>query len=171
MKQISKKTIRKNLYYDPKTGIFTRRLANCNSVKVGEVAGGVDAEGYLVIRINKTKYMAHRLALIYTHGKKAIKNKFADHINHNRMDNRLENLRIVTKQENSQNRLRSKNNTSSVSGVHFAKHCNKWQSRISIQGERINLGLFTCFTEAVKVRREAEVRYGFHKNHGKDSHS
>ena len=80
-----------------------------------------------------------------------------DHINRNRLDNRRENLRSCTQQENLLNRGVSKNNTSGYTGVY--KRNNKWCARININGKQINLGTFATFEEAKQARMLAEVEY------------
>ena len=80
-----------------------------------------------------------------------------DHINHNKSDNRKNNLRFVTDSQNSMNRGISSNNTSGVTGVN--KHNGKWTARIGVNTKRIFLGDYDNFFEAVKARKEAEEKY------------
>lgn len=82
-----------------------------------------------------------------------------DHINHIPYDNRRENLRIVSVPQNQMNSKISLNNTSGVKGVNFDKNNNKWRSRISVNGKRINLGQFLLFQDAVNARINAEKKY------------
>ena len=90
-----------------------------------------------------------------------------DHINHIRKDNRWLNLRETTNQENNKNASKRKDNTSGVPGVYWAKHCNKWLASINNGGERVNLGGFTDWFEAVCAKMSANNKYGFHSNHGR----
>ena len=80
-----------------------------------------------------------------------------DHINRNKLDNRRENLRICTQQENIWNQGVQKNNTSGYTGVY--KRNNKWCARINVNGKQINLGTFITFEEAKQARMLAEVEY------------
>lgn len=82
-----------------------------------------------------------------------------DHINRNPMDNRKENLRYATAQENSRNKSVQKNNTSGHTGVYFNKASNKWQATIWIDGEPIYLGVYESKEIAIKIREEAEEKY------------
>lgn len=82
-----------------------------------------------------------------------------DHINHNTVDNRKENLRIVTRSQNQMNMSGRSNNTSGVTGVTFNKSANKWAVSIQKDRQRIHIGVFDCFDEAVKARKEAEIKY------------
>lgn len=80
-----------------------------------------------------------------------------DHINHNKLDNRKENLRICTCQENSFNRSISNNNTNQAMGVE--KISNKWRAYIDYNYRRIHLGSFDSLEEAIATRRQAEIEY------------
>ena len=82
--------------------------------------------------------------------------KDVDHINHNKKDNRKQNLRIVSRQENMCNTSIQSNNKS---GVHFDKRFYKWVAQISYKGKKIYLGSFLKFDDAVKARKEAEEKY------------
>ena len=82
-----------------------------------------------------------------------------DHINHNTLDNRKENLRICTKKQNERNiKLRS-NNVSGYTGVGFHKETNKWRAYIQKDNKLITLGLFKNKKDAIKARKEAEKKY------------
>ena len=84
------------------------------------------------------------------------KNKVIDHINHNRNDNRRENLRIVTDKENCENRKITNRNTSGVVGVFWSKAHNKWIAHIGSKRKKIVLGHFKNFEDAVKAKKQAE---------------
>ena len=81
-----------------------------------------------------------------------------DHINHNKFDNRKENLRICTHQENDWNKGIIKTNTSGVTGV-IKTQWNTWQSCITVNDKKIVLGSFKTKEEAIKSRKEAEIKY------------
>lgn len=82
-----------------------------------------------------------------------------DHINHDTLDNRKENLRICTKKQNERNiKLRS-NNISGYTGVGFHKETNKWRAYIQKDNKLITLGLFENKKDAIKARKEAEKEY------------
>lgn len=82
-----------------------------------------------------------------------------DHINHIPYDNRKSNLRITTTAQNQMNSIISSRNTSGVKGVNWSKSENKWYARISVDGRRIELGYYFNFADAVKARKEAEIKY------------
>lgn len=89
-----------------------------------------------------------------------------DHINHNRMDNRRINLRLVSAQDNSKNKSVYKNNTSGFPGVTIEKN-GKFKARISLSGKRIALGTFEFFDDACQAVIDARKRLKFHHNHGR----
>jgi len=82
-----------------------------------------------------------------------------DHKDGNKLNNLYKNLRSSTRSQNEQNKGLRKHNTSGVTGVRFVKERGDWHSGICIDGERIHLGYFNSFEEAVKIRKEAEVMY------------
>lgn len=91
-----------------------------------------------------------------------------DHINGNGLDNRMCNLRASDQNDNGKNKHRLSNNTSGICGVGFHRLSNRWRARITVDGKAIFIGAFKTFDEAVVARREAEIFYGFHEEHGSD---
>jgi len=90
-----------------------------------------------------------------------------DHINHVKSDNKWDNLRKVTATENKRNSPHCRNNTSGLMGISWRNDSKRWRARINVEGKCIDLGSFVNFHEAVNSRKNAEVFYGFHINHGK----
>lgn len=156
--------LKNRLNYDESTGIFTWKDNGTYNVKSGDIAGCVTKIGYRVITLKGKPYKAHRLAWLYVYGK--FPEKLIDHINHNKDDNRIVNLREVDIVENARNMKVPANNKSSVIGVHWHRETSKWRAQIKVKGEQIHLGYFDSFADACKVRKEAEKLYDFHKNHG-----
>lgn len=103
---------------------------------------------------NRDYRRLHRLILGITDP-----NIFIDHINHNGLDNRKENLRICTNQENIQNCLTPKNNKSGCKGVYWSKDRNKWTVQVSINHKTKYIGRYDSYEEAVKARKEAALEY------------
>lgn len=100
------------------------------------------------------------------HNGKVPDNMEIDHINHIRTDNRTENLRIVSHQQNAMNRSKTLRNTSGVVGVSWCKITGKWYAYIKKDGVMHNIGRYTSLEDAVLARASAEKRLGFHENHG-----
>ena len=89
-----------------------------------------------------------------------------DHINHISTDNRWVNLRVVSQADNTKNASKRRDNTSGVTGVIWHKATSKWQVSIDAARKRVYGGLFDSFEDAVAKRKELELKYGFHPNHG-----
>ena len=162
---ITQSILKEHVHYDPDTGIFTRVKRSANAIQVGDVAGGLSkSNGYLVFHVLNKLWLAHRLAWLYSYGEWP--EHQIDHINHNRTDNRLINLRAVTHQENAHNKSLLPKNTSGFNGVSWAKDRNKWRTQIEVFGKVIRLGSFEHIEDAIECRKKANVKYGFHPNHG-----
>lgn len=157
---ISQDVLKKELRYEPETGLFYR----LNGEVAGSVRGGTHR--YSRISVLSEKYQAHELAFVYMLGNKP--EGFVDHINGDPFDNRWENLRIVTSSDNSKNKQKPSNNKSGLIGVHWDSRGNKWKAQINSKGCRVHLGYFTDFFEACCARKSAQNAHGFHKNHSRN---
>jgi hypothetical protein len=160
-------TLRKLLDYDPETGIFRRKVAPRNGIKVGDVAGTNHAYGYIEIGIFWHRYYAHRLAWLHVHGQWPAAD--IDHKNGRRDDNRISNLRAVSRRENGLNREKLKANTSGCCGVSFHKAAGKFRSYITDHRKQIHLGLFSTLEDAAAARKSAERAHGYSPNHGREA--
>jgi|APSaa5957512535_1039671.scaffolds.fasta_scaffold25270_6 hypothetical protein len=152
--------------YDPFTGDLIRNhsIAN-NSTNAGDIAGRITHLGYRVVKIENVAWQAHRLIWKHVHGEDPL---IIDHINHDRADNRIHNLRSVTHKENQKNRAIHSDNKSGVTGVSWCKVMEKWRATIYTQEKCKHLGHFDSIDDAGEARKRAEIKYGFHKNHGED---
>ncbi len=110
---------------------------------------------------------AHRVIWALVHG--AWPEADIDHINGDRSDNRLCNLRVVTRAENNRNAKRPTDNTSGIPGVYSTRAPGKWFAKIGAGGKRIYLGTYDTFDLAVQAREAALKKHGFHPNHGRES--
>ena len=90
-----------------------------------------------------------------------------DHINGNSIDNRIENLRDVTPGENNRNLSIYSHNKTGVMGVNLTSR-GKFRARIIVYGKETALGCYSTLEEAAAARKEAEIKYGFHENHGRE---
>ncbi|KKO58000.1 AP2 domain protein [Serratia ureilytica] len=121
---------------------------------------------YVRIEINGKKYKAHQIIWEMHYGAPP-QGKCIDHIDGNGLNNHISNLRLVTHQENMKNRPRPQNNTSGIVGVLWNKAEEKWQAYINFEGKQHHLGSFGGIFEAACARKSAELRHGFHFNHGR----
>lgn len=147
---MTQKELKILLKYDKKTGIFKWKRIKSKRIKFGDIAGGKIGCGYISIRIKGRAYLAHRLAWLYVYGK--FPKNTIDHINHNKIDNRICNLRDISLQENLKNQPLRKTNKSGIAGVFFHKARKQWQAYYSENGKAKHLGWFFKKEEAVKCR-------------------
>ena len=134
-------------------------------LRAGTVAGCVDtSSGYRVIRINGVMYRAHRLIWLWHYGKFPANQ--IDHIDGNKLNNDIKNLRDVTNQENHKNQPKRSDNKSGCTGVRWNSNANKFRAEIRKDGKTIHLGYFDTLEEAVAARKAANIKYKFHENHG-----
>lgn len=163
--------LRKLLHYDPDTGALTwRRRAGARACWNTRYAGQgalacVHEDGYRKGRIHRVLYRAHRVAWALHHGSWPAGH--IDHVNGDRSDNRIANLRDVDRSTNQRNMRTPSDNTSGRIGVWWNKANGKWIAEIRAAGEKKHLGSFAQFEDACKARENAEQAYGYHKNHGR----
>lgn len=146
------------LDYNPKTGAFRWRIDLCNGkIKEGSLAGST-SKGYRQIRVEGKIYRAHRLAWLITYGRWP--GKELDHVNGIKDDNRIENLREVTHQENLQNlNLVDGKGSSRYIGVSWHKGNRKWRSSIAINGRTKCIGYFDDESKARDAYISAKKQY------------
>lgn len=133
------------LCYNPSTGLFTWKVDRTGGTKAGAVAGYIQKDGYRRIKIHGRAYAAHRIAYLLIHGEVV---EVIDHIDRNRDNNSIANLRACTQEQNQFNRAKSIANTSGEKGVTWHKKSSKWQAAASIGGKKVHLGLFNSLSEA-----------------------
>lgn len=161
--------VRECLDYDAETGVFTWRERPrshfktdrvwkiWNSMCNGKAAGCRAPVGYVLVGIDRRLFYAHRLAWLWTHGRWPQHN--IDHINGDKGDNRLGNLREATQAENMRNTVRPSHNTSGFKGV--SRHQGKYRAVIQREGRHIFIGYFDTAEEAhAAYCRAAETHHG-----------
>lgn len=139
--------LKEALEYSPTTGLFIRKIRTSNRIKIGDIAGGLDAKGYVIIRLKNKSHKAHRLAWLYVYGE--MPSKEIDHINGIKNDNRISNLRDVSKNINQQN--------TNAKGYH--KDRNKWAAQIRVNKETHYLGSFESEAAASIAYKNAKELY------------
>lgn len=154
--------------FNPKTGTLTWkerplyhfknewRRNQSNSRNRGKNVSCKEAGGYLVVKLEGQTYKAHRLIWKMFYGEDAT---FIDHINGDRTDNRIDNIRSVSFSENTKNRKISKNNTSTHQGVYWHTKHKKYGAYIDVDGKRLHLSWTDSFEEAKDARIKAEANY------------
>jgi len=134
------------------------KVCNSNRATIGKVAGYLNDRGYLQARIDKKACGVHRLIFLYHHGY-LTPGMEIDHIDGNPGNNRIDNLREVTRSQNLQNSKISSNNTSGVKCVFWDKKSKKWMVRIVANGKIKNLGRYITLEEAEALVKEAREKY------------
>ena len=169
---LSAEYLRSRVNYDPLTGIFTWRersdienlrvRRSWNGKHVGCVVGNPDGQGYLQTSIDGRRYRLHQLAWLYATGEWPPET--VDHKNGKRDDNRLDNLRLATNQQNQSNRGANHNSRSGRKGVSYDEKRGKWSAGIMVDGTSIFLGRFDSAEEASRAyERAARQHFGeFH---------
>jgi hypothetical protein len=152
------------LHYDPDTGLFTwlQPANRFSMVKSGDRAGALNARGYIHIKVEGKSYKAHRLAWLYVHGRWP--EPAVDHINRDKADNRLCNLRQTNQLGNMQNKSAYRSNSSGYTGVSWHKQSQKWAAQIQYNGRNKHLGLFACpgQAHAAYLRARVEINANAH---------
>ncbi len=138
--------------------------SNHRKSKVGKKAGVPHSKGYVQITYKKQLYMEHRIVFLMNYGYLP---KLIDHINGNRADNRILNLREATLSQNGQNMKTPKHNTSGIKGVTWRECSQNWRVQISINGKNKYIGTFKDIELAKKCIQHTRTKYhGEFTNHG-----
>jgi hypothetical protein len=132
--------LRELLRYSPSTGEFHWRVTNSIRKPAGSLAGDRKESGYVLIGIDGNRYRAHRLAWLYMTG--CWPYDQVDHKDNDRSNNKWENLRLATNQQNQANSRTSKNNTSGVKGVYWNRQRQKWHAKLCLGSRQIHGGFF-----------------------------
>lgn len=140
-------------YTNCSNDVFYFDLDDYNLIK--DYTWYLNGRGYVSAYEPKTQkeIRMHRLVIDATKGKQV------DHINHNRSDNRKENLRLVSSSQNNMNKSRQSNNTSGIVGVSYYKRDDIYEAHIQVNYKKMHLGRFKNKEDAIKARKEAEIKY------------
>ena len=142
------------LEYNPVSGVFTN-IAKRPGIAVGKIMGTKLATGYISISVRGPKFLAHRLAWFYMHGEWP--KYYIDHIDRNRDNNAINNLREANAYENIHNIKIFDTNTSGYTGIR--KMGTSWQSRVQYKGEDFYLGTYTNIEDANIARNEFKKEF------------
>lgn len=145
------------LDYNSDTGSFRWKVASAARIKPDSTAGSLDNHGYIKITIKRKLFKAHRLAWLYVFGE--MPNGQVDHINGDRSDNRIQNLRIVSNKQNQENVGPRSNNSTGFRGVSFNKKSGKYEAYITNNRKKTSLGMFDSpeLAASVSAQRRADI--------------
>ncbi len=155
---LTQERVKELLNYDPTTGIFTWKVNVSSTGRIGNVAGSPHRAGYLLIRIDRRLYLAHRLAALYMEGK--FPPALIDHLDMNKSNNSWANLRHATKSENSQNKIKAQSNNfkTGLLGVYWSELQQKWGAKVNFNRRQHHAGFHSTPELAheayVKLKRE-----------------
>lgn len=135
---ITQDKLKELVHYDPDTGLMTRLVQTGSRALTGSIVCSLSKHGYRRLWYNGKHYFVHRLVWLYMYG--SFPKCLIDHVNRDNSDNRLVNLRLADKTQNSYNRGRNNNNSTGYKGV--TKHGEKWVAQITVKGVHKYLGTF-----------------------------
>lgn len=171
--EITAALVREFLNYDPDTGALCWKPRNAkhfasdgdhkrwNTKYAGKPAFRAKAaKGYLGGKMFGTKHVAHRIAWLHYYGEWP--KQQIDHLDHNKTNNCIANLRDVNTSQNARNRRK---NGDRVSGVRYQPKTQNWRATLRTQRNFVHLGCFATKDEAISARKDAEWAYGYHENH------
>lgn len=151
-------------YFEYKDGgLYWKKQTHPKTI-IGSKCGTVDNKGYIKISFFGKKYFEHKIVYLLNYG---FIPKEIDHANCNKADNRIENLRSVTRSQNMKNKKFTVNNTTGYKNVYWEKKLNKWQVTIAYNNKKKYIGVFEDIDLADLVATEARNKYhGIYANHG-----
>lgn len=161
-----------SLDYNQETGLFKHKT-KIGGVTIGAIAGYLTPYGYLQIRVNNKLYMAHRLAWFYIHKTWPLAD--LDHINRDRTDNRINNLRECSRSYNNCNSKIPKSNTTGIKGISFDPVRQRYRAYLNLHGQRTEKRFSLAYYKTKEKALEAatlwinELRSNVHgefANHG-----
>lgn len=128
-----------------------------HAVPGNEAGNGTSSTGYRAVRIENKLLFSHHIAWFLHYGEWPLMQ--VDHVNCDRKDNRIENLRLASLSQQGYNTTLRSNNTSGVKGVYFDRTRRKWSAEIKYNKTKKFLGYFDCIGDAAKARQAAADRY------------
>lgn len=138
--------IREYVNYCAETGDITWRISSRSKGKPGSLVGWIERNGYRSFELKRKPYKCHRVAWLLHYG--TWPSGQIDHINGDKLDNRIENLRDVTQNQNLYNKPSYRNSTSPFKGVSYRKDYKKWRAVIQKDGKTSRIGHYDCEKEA-----------------------
>lgn len=167
MSELTQERVKELFVYIGITGQLFNLTNRAYNAQKGDIAGDINSTGYRRVNVDGKRYLVHRVIWLYLYGEWP--NGQIDHIDGDKLNNRLANLQVVSAQGNSRNSKRYSNNKSGVTGVMIDKgnKSNPFRAEICVNGINKFLGYANNLLDAVCLRKSAENKYNFHENHGR----
>lgn len=155
--EITQQRLRELLDYDVSNGAFTWRTSNKRRIKAGQTAGSYNkVTGYLSINCDNMSFLVHRLVWIYMYGDIPV-GMYIDHVDNDKLNNRIENLRLCTKLQNKQNSSVSEKSKSGIKGVYWIEKLGKYLVCVGLNGKMIKVGYYTNKEDAITASNNARL--------------
>jgi hypothetical protein len=154
---IDQELVKKLFYYDAESGMLLWRNGNGRNVKPWQQAKALNGNGYFTVKIQGNNYPVHRIIWLYVYG--SFPSQDIDHKNRIRNDNRLCNLRSVSRTDNCQNISIPNHNKSGHIGVSWIKSHNSWTVFVKVNKKNKWLGYYKNLDDAVVARKAGESQY------------
>jgi hypothetical protein len=155
---ISQETVRRLFTYDNGELIENTTRGQNKYAKAGAIVGSFTSNGYKVTKICGKAYKLHRLIFLYHFGYMP---KFIDHVNGDRSDNRIENLREATRNDNARNIGKKGGTTSAYKGVFWVNGIKNWKAAASYNGKCYHIGTYHTEEEAAQAYNDfASTKFG-----------
>lgn len=164
---ITAEEARETWSYDPLEGILRWKINAGKRARKGTISGHIfnhHASSYLCVVFKGKNYRSHRICWLIHYG--VWPSGQIDHIDHDGLNNKIENLRDVTASENMRNQRLRENNTTGAHGVYWNEKRKRWVAKIGVNGRVIELGRFIKIEDAIACRKEADRKHGFSPTHG-----
>lgn len=160
---LTQEKLKEYLSYNPETGVFVW-IKSTRPGWAGKIASHVDVRGYNTAKIEDVRYLCHRLVWLYVYG--SFPDGQIDHIDNDKLNNKLSNLRVATHHENQRNKTIHKNNKVGVKGV-VLHQCGKYRGCVGYNKVRYDCGLHATIELAQNaVKRKRQELHGEFCNHG-----
>lgn len=155
-----------NTIYEYSAGKLSWKVRAANRICIGDEAGAPTARGYLTSMYKGKHTLVHRIIWEMHNG--PIPDDYqVDHIDHNRKNNLLSNLRLVLNSTNAKNRKKYSTNTTGLTGIYKRGPNTGWIVQLRVDGKTLHIGTFYTEQDVINAREEAKVLHGYHINHGK----
>ena len=167
--EMTSEILKEYFNYDPLTGSLTWKRKHCSKVVKGSEVGSLSTAPkahHKVVHFKGSLYAVHRLIWCWYYG--SWPTGHIDHINHDELDNRIENLRDVSQAENNLNNSLRSDNSTGYTGIWINKQNSKkkYMAEISLKGKKVFCKSFYTLQDAINARQEKLRELGFHPNHG-----
>ena len=153
---ITLEQLNKDFKYDRANGVLVRKTANCNRVNVGDIVGSANSAGYQTVWINGKNRYVHRVIYFMLNG---VYDLHIDHIDQDKSNNKIENLRACTQSQNNRNIKSRSDNKSGFKGVSWSKAMKKWHAKVNSENRVVVSMYFDCLELAGLVASEGRNKY------------